>query len=96
MLWILWNCGSTVPTAYDYYEKEEKTDGRDEWLNHLSTKPGQAHFDSRFPSRSAGSKPPSARRGVRAEREYDGHDEQRSGRDVWVDDAKHDKRPGDP
>jgi hypothetical protein len=26
----------------------------------------------------------------------DGHDEQRSGRDVWVDDAKHDERPGDP
>jgi hypothetical protein len=42
VLWILWNCGSTVPTAYDYYGKEEKTDGRDEWLNYLSAKPGQA------------------------------------------------------
>jgi len=23
--------------------KEQKTDARDEWLNYLSTKPGQAH-----------------------------------------------------
>jgi len=27
--------------------KEQKTDARDEWLNYLSTKPGQAHSDRR-------------------------------------------------
>ena len=48
MLWIRWNCGSTVPTAYDYYGNEQKTDARDEWLNYLSAKPVQAQ-DSRSP-----------------------------------------------
>jgi len=39
VLWKPWNCGPTVSTAYDYYGKENKNDGRTSEASGLTTRP---------------------------------------------------------
>ena len=39
VLWKPWNCGPTVSTAYDYYGKENKNDGRTSEASGLITCP---------------------------------------------------------